>query len=43
MAKLAVFFPGIGYTVDKPLMYYSRKLAATYGYEIILRPYQEFP
>ena len=43
MAKLAVFFPGIGYTVDKPLMYYSRKLAATYGYEIILLPYQGFP
>ena len=25
--KIAVFFPGIGYTNDKPLMYYSRKLA----------------
>lgn len=22
MSKLAVFFPGIGYTVDKPLLYY---------------------
>lgn len=43
MAKLAVFFPGIGYTVDKPLMYYSRKLAVAYGYEIILLPYQGFP
>ena len=41
--KLAVFFPGIGYTVDKPLMYYSRKLAAEQGYEIKLLPYQGFP
>ena len=41
--KLAVFFPGIGYTVDKPLMYYSRKLAAQQGYEIRLLPYQGFP
>ena len=32
MAKLAVFFPGIGYTVDKPLLYYSRKLAAALDY-----------
>lgn len=43
MKKLAVFFPGIGYTVDKPLMYYSRKLAAEQGYEIKLLPYQGFP
>ena len=41
--KLAVFFPGIGYTVDKPLMYYSRKLAASSGYEIRLLPYTGFP
>lgn len=31
--KLAVFFPGIGYHVDKPLLYHSRKLAAENGYE----------
>ena len=37
--KLAVFFPGIGYTVDKPLLYYSRKLAASAGYDIRLLPY----
>ena len=41
--KLAVFFPGIGYTVDKPLMYYSRKIAASAGYEIKLLPYTGFP
>ena len=24
--KLAVLFPGMGYTNDKPLLYYSRKM-----------------
>ena len=24
--RIAVFFPGIGYTNDKPLLYYARKL-----------------
>ena len=35
MKKLAVFFPGIGYTKDKPLLYYSRKLAMAHGFDII--------
>ena len=43
MKKLAVFFPGIGYTVDKPLMHYSRKLAADYGFEVLPLPYGGFP
>lgn len=43
MKKIAVFFPGIGYTVDKPLMYYSRRLASAYGYEIRLLLYGGFP
>lgn len=34
--KIAVFFPGIGYHCDKPLLYYSRKLAQEYGYEKII-------
>ena len=29
--KIAVVFPGVGYHADKPLLYYSRKLAAQYG------------
>ena len=33
MKKLAVIFPGIGYHVDKPLLYYARKLATEVGYE----------
>ena len=43
MSKLAVFFPGIGYNVDRPLMYYSRKIASKLGYEIRLLPYGGFP
>ena len=31
--KLAIFFPGIGYHCDKPLLYYSRKLSQECGYE----------
>lgn len=33
MKKIAVFFPGIGYYCDKPLLYYSKKLAFEKGYE----------
>ncbi len=43
MKKIAVFFPGIGYTVDKPLLYYSRRLVSAYGYEVRLLPYSGFP
>ena len=32
MKSIAVFFPGIGYHCDKPLLYYSRKLAVSGGY-----------
>ena len=35
MSKLAVIFPGMGYHADKPLLYYSAKLAAAAGYEIV--------
>ena len=41
--RLAVFFPGIGYTVDKPLMHYSRRIASDAGYKIKLLPYTGFP
>ena len=43
MSKLAVFFPGIGYNLDKPLMYFSRDLAWQLGYEEKLLPYGNFP
>lgn len=41
--KLAVVFPGIGYTKDKPLLYYSRKLAEEHGYEVICTEYHDLP
>lgn len=41
--KLAVIFPGIGYHTDKPLLYYSKKLAKQYDYEIIEVSYGGFP
>ena len=41
--KIAVIFPGVGYHVDKPLLYYSKKLAAENGYEIKEVPYGKFP
>ncbi len=34
MKKTAVVFPGVGYTKDRPLLYYSGKLAVKYGYEL---------
>ena len=43
MNKLAVIFPGIGYHTDKPLLYYSKKLAFQNGYEIVEVPYGKFP
>ncbi len=33
MSKIVIFFPGIGYTCDKPLLYYSRKLSIAAGYD----------
>lgn len=43
MSKIAVLFPGIGYTCDKPLLYYSAKLAAEKGLEVVRVPYGNFP
>lgn len=41
MKKLAVIFPGIGYHTDKPLLFYSKKLAKQYGYEVVEVPYKD--
>ncbi len=38
----AVVFPGIGYHCDKPLLYYSQKIAKGLGFEIIQVPYDGF-
>ena len=31
--KIAIYFPGVGYHADKPLLYYSRDIAREAGYE----------
>lgn len=41
--KLAVVFPGTGYHEDKPLLYYSRKLAAEAGYQVKGVKYGKLP
>lgn len=43
MKKLAIIFPGIGYTHDKPLLYYSQKIAKNEGYEIVCVEYHDLP
>ena len=41
--QLAVLFPGIGYHIDKPLLYYSAKLARARGCEILAVQYPALP
>ena len=41
--KIAILLPGIGYTCDKPLLYYGGKLARALGWEVVPVPYGGFP
>lgn len=43
MKKLAVFFPGIGYKKDRPLLYYSQKIAEGLGIPCIMLDFGELP
>lgn len=43
MSRIAVFFPGIGYTMDRPLLHFSRRLAVEMDYEIKPITYGGFP
>ena len=43
MKKLAVILPGIGYHKDKPLLYYSAKLAQNSGYALRHIAYHDMP
>ena len=43
MKKIAVILPGIGYTCDRPLLYYGGKLAQSLGWETVRVPYGGFP
>lgn len=40
--KCALLFPGVGYGLDRPLLYYSAKLAKAAGWEIQSVGYPEF-
>ena len=41
--KICVLFPGIGYTTEKPLMYYSGKYASQIGYELVRLKFHDLP
>ena len=41
--KLCVLFPGIGYHCDKPLLYYSSRLAKSRGYDVVALKFSDFP
>ena len=41
--QLAVLFPGIGYHIDKPLLYYSAKLARAHGCDLLAVQYPALP
>lgn len=43
MSKLAVIFPGIGYSFDRPLLHFGMEWAAENGYEMMKVPYTGFP
>ena len=38
--RIAIIFPGIGYSSERPLLYYSRKVLQKNGYEVINVNYQ---
>lgn len=40
---LAVIFPGIGYSCDRSLLYYTAVMMREHGYKVILVPYKGFP
>jgi len=41
--KRMILFPGVGYTTEKPLLYYARKLGMRYGFECSALSYSGFP
>ena len=43
MKRLAVFFPGVGYTPDKPLLYHSRRIAESLGLDVLTLTFSGFP
>ncbi len=43
MKNLAVIFPGLDYSVDKPLLYYAGKIVKNFGFDVVKINYGKFP
>lgn len=43
MSKIAVFFPGIGYSLEQPLLHESKKMVQDMGYDVLLLQYHDMP
>ena len=43
MKPLAVFYPGVGYTPEKPLLYHSRRIAESLGFDTLTITFSGFP
>ena len=43
MKTLAVFFPGVGYTPEKPLLYHSCRIAESLGCDTLTIAFSGFP
>ncbi|MBQ9015721.1 MAG: hypothetical protein IJ109_06325 [Firmicutes bacterium] len=43
LSGLAVIFPGIGYTCDRSLLYYTAEMLKEHGYKVVPVPYTGFP
>ena len=41
--KIAIIFPGMGYHKDKPLLYYSERIARAFGFELFDIEYHDMP
>ncbi len=41
MSKIAVIFPGMGYTKDRPLLYYAGRIAKSCEYELVFVEYED--
>lgn len=41
MKKIGIFFPGLGYSAERPLLYYTKKMLMSYGYEILELDYAD--
>lgn len=41
--KICVLFPGLGYTTELPLLYYSGKMTLKLGYELVRLNYHDLP